>query len=321
MGRIHPLLLPRAVAVGDPASVLSPASTPNPARVERGMEALQSLGFLPRLAPHALTCGPLYFAGTPRQRLQDLHAAFADDSVRLLFATRGGYGSNHLLEGIDIDIITDHPKPFFGYSDLIALQLSLYHAVNLPIFHGPMISPDFAREDGVHLPSLLAALSGEPYIVGASEGLRLLRPGNSSGKSSNPIRGTLYGGCLSILCALLGTPWDPLANGCILFLEDVGAKPYQIHRMLWQLRQAEVLEGVQAIVFGEMLDCVSPGAPADLLEAAILSALEDFDGPIAIGLRSGHVSRANVTLTLGVEAELRLDESPTLHLLEPAVQR
>ena len=85
--------------------------------------------------------------------------------------------------------------------------------------------------------------------------------------------------------------------------------------MLWQLRQAGKLEGVRGIVFGEMLDCASPGAAPELLEEVILSVFDDFEGPIAIGLRSGHVSRQNVTLTFGVEAELRAGEEAELNLL------
>jgi len=311
------LLRPHAAAVGVKAAVLSPASTPDPVKVERGMESLRSLGFLPVEAPHMLTRGPLYFAGTTEQRLLDLHAAFADDTVRVVFATRGGYGANYLLEELDMDVLGDHPKPFFGYSDLTALQITLLDTLNLPSFHGPMVSPDFGREDGVHLSSLLAALSGEPYKVGKAEGLRLIKPG-SNGQA---VRGILYGGCLSILQAMLGTAFEPQTEGKLLFLEDVATKPFQIDRMLWQLKQSEKLDGVKGIIFGEMLDCVSPGARPDLLEEVILNALDDFDGPIAIGLRSGHVSRGNVTLTLGVEAEFLATTEPELRLLEPAVER
>ncbi len=311
------LLLPPGVSPSARAVIVSPASTPRPDRVESGIAALAALGHSATVAPHALTRGPLYFAGTPQQRLADLHAAFADPDAEMIFATRGGYGSNHLLDGLDLDLIAAHPRPFFAYSDLTAIHLALYHALGLPGFHGPMISPDFARENGVHLPSFRAALSGTPYAVGTDEGLRMLREGDSP----HPVRGMLYGGCLSILTALLGTPWEPAPpRGSILFLEDVSARPYQVHRMLWQLRHAELLDHVRAIVFGQMLDCVSPGAPTDLLHAAILSALEDFPGPIAIGLRSGHVSGPNVTLTLGVEAEFRPGANPVLHLLSPAVQ-
>ena len=264
-----------------------------------------------------LTRGPLYFAGTTEQRLLDLHAAFADETIRVLFATRGGYGSNYLLEELDMDILGDHPKPLLGYSDLTALQITLLDTLNLPAFHGPMVSPDFAREDGVHLPSLLAALAGEPYKVGKAEGLRLLKPG----ADVQPVRSVLYGGCLSILLALLGTAFEPQTEGKLLFLEDVGTKPYQIDRMLWQLKQSEKLDGVKGIIFGEMLDCAAPGARPDLLDEVILNALDDFEGPIAIGLRSGHVSRANVTLTFGVEAELTSTLDPELRILEPAVER
>lgn len=311
------LLKPRAAAVGVKAAIVSPASTPDAAKVDRGMEGLRTLGFLPVEAPHMLTRGPLYFAGTVEQRLLDLHAAFADDTIRAVFCTRGGYGSNYLLEGLDMDILGDHPKPLFGYSDLTAVQITLLDTLNLPSFHGPMVSPDFGREDGVHLPSLLAALAGEPYKLGKAEGLRLLRAGDDV----QPVRGTLYGGCLSILVAMLGTAYEPQTEGKLLFLEDVSAKPFQIDRMLWQLKQSEKLDGVKGIIFGEMLDCTSPGARPDMLDDVILSALEDFDGPIAIGLRSGHVSRANVTLTFGVEAEFNPTLDPELRLLEPAVAR
>lgn len=311
------LLKPRAAAVGVKAAIVSPASTPDAAKVDRGMEALRHLGFLPMQAPHMLTRGPLYFAGTAEQRLLDLHAAFADDTVRAVFSTRGGYGSNYLLEGLDMDVIAEHPKPLFGYSDLTAVQVTLLDTLNLPSFHGPMVSPDFGREDGVHLPSLLAALAGEPYKVGKAEGLRLLR----AGIDAQPARGVLYGGCLSILVAMLGTAFEPQTEGKLLFLEDVSTKPFQIDRMLWQLKQSEKLDGVKGIIFGEMLDCSSPGARPELLDEVILSALEDFEGPIVIGLRSGHVSRANVTLTMGVEAELNATLDPELRLLEPAVAR
>ena len=310
------LLKPRAVPPDAQVAVVSPASTPQPERVVLGLEALRALGFEPQTAERALARGPLYFAGTPEMRLRDLHQAFAGDEVRAIFSTRGGYGSNYLLDGLDLDLIAEAPKPFIGYSDLTAVHLWLLDQIHLPAFHGPMLSADFARPDGVHLPSLQAALGGKPYTVGAQEGLRPLRPG----RAGRPVRGTLYGGCLSILVSLLGTPFEPQTEGKLLFLEDVGVKPYQVDRMLWQLRQAGKLDGVRGIVFGEMLDCVSPGAPPELLDEAILSALDDFAGPVAMGLRSGHVSRQNVTLTLGVEVELMVQEEARLHLIEPAVK-
>ncbi len=305
------LIKPAAVPSDALVAVVSPASTPQPDRVERGLQALRDLGYAPQPASHILTRGPLYFAGTSEMRLRDLHHAFADDEVRAIFSTRGGYGSAYLLDSLDLDLIAESAKPFLGYSDLTALQLWLLDQIQLPAFHGPMLSADFARDNGVHLPSLQAALTGQTYSLGADEGLRTLHPGRA--------RGILYGGCLSVLVALLGTPYEPQTEGKLLFLEDVNAKPYQVDRMLWQLAQAGKLDGVKGIVFGEMLDCQSPGAPPELLDEVILRVLDDFQGPIAIGLRSGHVSGPNVTLTFGIEAEIHAASVATLNLLQPAV--
>jgi muramoyltetrapeptide carboxypeptidase len=306
-------LRPPAVFPGAGISVIAPASFALLDRVERGLRSLNALGFDARLGACALERGPLYFAGTDAERLADLHAAFADETTSAVMCLRGGYGSNYLLGDLDLNLIRKHPKPFFAYSDLTGVQLRLLDELGLPAFHSPMAAADFYLEDGVHLPSFQAALAGEPYSLGAAEGLRVLKPGIAEG--------VLYGGCLSILVSLLGTEWEPQTEDKLLFLEDNGAKPYQVDRMLWQLRHAGKLDGVRGIVFGEMLDCVLPGAAPELLEQAILSALNGFEGPIAIGLRSGHVSRQNVTLTFGVQAELAAASEPQLHLLQAAVNR
>jgi len=307
------LLKPSPVPGDAVVAVVSPASTPQAERVERGFEALRAIGYTPRASEHLLARGPHYFAGTAEMRLGDLHHAFADDEVRAIFCTRGGYGSNYLLEELDLDLMAESAKPLVGSSDLTALQLWLLDQIQMPSFYGPMLSADFSREDGVHLPSLRAALTGQLYSVGAAEGLRTLRSGEA--------KGTLYGGCLSVLVSTLGTPYEPQTEGKLLFLEDVNVKPYQVDRLLWQLREAGKLDGVRGFIFGEMLDCVSPGAAAGLLDEVILRVLENFKGPIAIGLRCGHVTRQNVTLTLGVDAELRAASHAELRLQEMAVKK
>jgi len=310
------LLKPHAVAAGAAISVIAPASFAQQTRIDAGLDSLRGHGFFPTFGEHTQERGPLFFAGTREQRLADLHSAFAASDSTMLMAIRGGYGSNYLLDGLDLELIRNHPKPFFAYSDMTGLQLHLFDQLGLPAFHGPMLAADFYLKDGVHMPSFKAALAGDPYSVGPDEGLRLLKAGPGS-----EVNGILYGGCLSILVAMLATKWEPATEGKLLFLEDTGAKPYQIDRMLWQLRHAGKLEGVRGIVFGEMLDCTSPGAPSDLIEKTILNALDGFNGPIAIGLRSGHVSRQNVTLTFGVEAELQTKTELRLSMLEPAVIR
>lgn len=293
-----------AIPEGAAISVVAPASFARQDRIEDGAKYLRELGFTPKFCANALERGPLFFAGTSQQRIADLHAAFADPETQMVMCLRGGYGSNYLLEGLNLDLIRKYPKPFFAYSDLTGTQLHLLDKLGLPAFHGPMLAADFYLENGVHLPSFQAALAGESYSVGEAEGLWPMKTGSA--------RGILYGGCLSILVSLLGTPWEPQTEGKLLFLEDVGAKPYQIDRMLWQLRAAGKLRGVPGIVFGEMLDCASPGADANLLEQVVRNAFTDFDGPIAFGLRSGHVSRHNVTLTFGAQAELRVGEDAEL---------
>ena len=311
------LLKPRAVAPDARLSVIAPASFAQPDRVRGGVEALRMLGYVPVLSQNSRERGPLFFAGTREQRQADLHTSFSDPDTTAVMAVRGGYGSNYLLEGLDRTLIQKHPKPFFAYSDLTGIQLYLLDHIGLPVFHGPMLAADFYLKDGIHFESFRAALAGEPYSVGVGEGLRVLK----AATTQRAVKGTLYGGCLSILVSLLGTPWEPETEGTLLFMEDVGAKPYQIDRMLWQLRVAGKFDGVRGIIFGEMLDCSSPGAAPDLLENTILNALDGFDGPVAIGLRSGHVSHQNVTLTFGTETELAFDDGPRLNLLEPAVTK
>jgi muramoyltetrapeptide carboxypeptidase len=310
------LTKPPAVAPGVSIAIVAPASAAQPERIERGLAALEALGFTPKLASNALLREPLYFAGTAAERLADLHAAFSDPATGAVMALRGGYGANYLLDGLNLPTIAAHPKPFLAYSDLTGIQLHLLDHLGLPAFHGPMLAADFCLPDGIHLDSFRAALGGEPYTVGSAEGLRALKHA-----TQKTVTGTLYGGCLSILVSLLGTPWEPATENKLLFVEDVGVKPYQIDRMLWQLRAAGKLAGACGIIFGEMLDCVSAGAAPDLLDRAILNALDGLDIPIAIGLRSGHVSRQNVTLTFGVAAELTLTDEPTLTILEPAVKK
>ncbi len=290
-------------------AVVAPASNADPEKVLRGVERLRALGHTVTLMPHALGQAWPYFAATPEQRLQDLHAAFTDPEIDVIICIRGGYGSNYLLEGLDLDLLHRNRKPFIGYSDHTAIETWMLDQSGVPVLHGPMVAADFSREDGVDLLSFAAALGGEAYRLGTESGLRALQPGNA--------RGVLYGGCLSLLTASLGTPFAAQTEGKLLFLEDLGEKPYQIDRMLRHLKLAGKLEGVTGIVFGEMLDCHSPGAPVDLLERVILTVLEWFPGPIAYGLRSGHVSRSNVTLPFGVEAELMVSLETAELRIEP----
>lgn len=308
----------RALRAGGRIAVVSPASAPKADAVERGVERLRALGYQPTLGEHALARGPLYYAGDVKSRVADLHAAFADPSVNAIVCTRGGWGSAELLPHLDAELIRAHAKPFVGYSDHTSLAIWLQNEAGFGMFYGPMVAADFARgravEESVDLVSWRHALQGDAaWSVGAMGGIRMLRPGDAEG--------VLFGGCISILAESLGTPYAlrPPAEGGVLFLEDVGTKPYQWDRLLVHLRYAGVLDAAKGIVFGDMTQCATDALESELLEQAILHSLRDFAGPIAIGLRCGHVSTPNVTLPLGAKVRLSAREV-RLEILESVVE-
>lgn len=312
-GAERTFLRPRALRAGATLGVISPASTPKRELVERGLAELEAAGYQIKLGKYAFGGGPLYYAGTVAERLEDLHAAFADETVDGIICTRGGWGSAELLAHLDADLIRSNPKAFLGYSDHSSLHTWFQNEVGLTTFYAPMVAADFAREGGVDRASWVNTFEGaSPWSLGVDDGLRVLQPGMAEGN--------LLGGCISILAAGLGTPYAPKFAGGVLFLEDIGTKPYQWDRMLLHLRYSGRLDGVRGIVFGDMAQCV-PEEEQDLLERAILHGLRGFPGPVAIGLRCGHVDGANRTLPLGVPARLDLSDAknPRLSFLEPAV--
>lgn len=277
---------------GSRVAVVSPASAARRELIDRGVEALRAFGYDPVVMPHARSRGPLYFAGTVAERLSDLHAAFADPEIGGVLCTRGGWGSAELLPGIDRALVRASPKVFVGYSDHTALHTWLWQECGLPTVHGPMVAADWSLEDGVDERTWRAVVEGSAtWGIGPADGTRCLQAGEA--------QGALLGGCLAILEAGLGTPWAFRPDEpCILFVEDIGVKPYQWDRMLQHLRWAGVMTNVRGILFGDMSACVSP-EEKPLLEAACLHALGDFKGPIAMGVRSGHVTGGNRSLPLG----------------------
>jgi muramoyltetrapeptide carboxypeptidase len=304
---------PRALRPGAMLGVISPASTPKRELVERGLAELEAAGYRTRLGKYAFGGGPLYYAGTLAERLEDLHAAFTDDSVDGIICTRGGWGSAELLPYLDAELVRSNPKAFIGYSDHSSLHSWFQNEASLTTFYAPMVAADFARDGGVDPASWRNTFEGaSEWSLGAKDGLRILQPGIGEGR--------LLGGCISILAAGLGTPYAPRLAGSVLFLEDIGTQPYQWDRMLLHLRYAGCLDDVRGIVFGDMAQCVGP-EEQDMLERAILHGLRGFQGPVAIGLRCGHVDGANRTLPLGVSVQLDLGDTrnPQLRFLEAAV--
>jgi muramoyltetrapeptide carboxypeptidase len=310
---------PPALRPGDKVGVVAPASNVKREMLDAGCAGLRLAGYEPFYFESILE-RDLYFAGSVERRARELESMFERDDIRAIVCARGGYGSNYLLSVLDFKKIAAHPKIFIGYSDLTSLLTTFAGAANFVVFHGPMVAKDFALADsGVDVASWQNALTGETqWEIGEGSGAKPLVAGTAEG--------TLYAGCLSILVAALGTPYDIQTAGTILFIEDVAAKPFQIDRMLMQLKLAGKLRDVRGIIFGEMLDCRQSLNQDYTLEEVVLRVVGDLGIPVAFGLRSGHVSHGNITLPIGVKARLevgsrvsnKVSNEVSLKILEPA---
>jgi muramoyltetrapeptide carboxypeptidase len=308
----YQLVKPPALGPGNTVGIVAPASNIKRSDLETGCAALRRAGYNPFYFDSILE-HDLYFAGSVNRRVNELHEMFSNDEVRAIVCARGGYGTNYLLQALDLKIIEAHPKIFLGYSDITSL-LTFFTAAGLIAFHGPMAAKDWAHEDGVNLPSWNAALSSTaPWDVPINAETQALAEGDA--------QGILNGGCLSILVASLGTPSEIQTPGTILFLEDVAAKPFQIDRMLMQLKLAGKLDDVCGIIFGEMPGCVQSAHQGYTLQEVVTRIVGDLGLPVAFGLRSGHVTAGNITLPFGVQARLIVNSGKTsLRILESAVQ-
>lgn len=306
------LVKPPALRSGDTVGIVAPASNINQADLEAGCAALRRAGYRPFYLDSILD-RDVYFAGSVERRVREVEAMFDRDDVRAIVCARGGYGANYLLNLLDLETIEAHPKIFVGYSDVTSLLTHFTDVAGLVTFHGPMAAKDWAHEGGVDLVSWQSALSqSSPWDVP-------LNP-EATGLVDGKAQGILYGGCLSILVASLGTPYEIETAGTILFLEDVAAKPFQIDRMLMQLKLAGHLEAVQGIVFGEMLDCTQSPQQDYTLQEVIQRIVGDLGIPLAFGVKSGHVTSGNITLPFGVQASLSVkNRQVTLRILESAV--
>jgi muramoyltetrapeptide carboxypeptidase len=318
------LLKPAPLRRGDTVAIVAPASNIQRETLERGAAALRdAFGYKVVFSP-SIFDRDLYFAGTAERRVSELHAAFESEDIRAIVCARGGYGCNYLLPHLDLDVIRRNPKILIGYSDVTALLTYLHDATGLITFHGPMAATGFATEPGaqwagsprgVHPAAWECAVGGWFGYDSAEEDVSTLVAGEAEGK--------LYGGCLSILAASLGTAYEIHTDDTILFLEDVNTKPYQVDRMLMQLALAGKFESVRGFVFGEMLDCAQPGGQDYSLQDVIARVLrERCPGvPAVFGFRSGHVSRHNITLPIGVRARLQAGPGDVrLTIVESAVE-
>lgn len=304
-------LRPRRLGAGARVALVAPASPFRREDFDAGVQELSALGFEAVYDDRVFACDG-FVAGGATLRARALADAWEDPSIDGILAVRGGYGSAQLLPLLDGALARRHPKVFIGYSDITCL-LSWHLANGLVCFHGPMLEGRLAQgEAGYDRASLLAAIT-------RPEPLGRLAPPRMASLCEGNAEGVLVGGTLTQLTASLGTPWafDPPA-GCLLFLEDVGERPYRLDRLLLQLEQAGILGRAAGLVLGEFPRCEEPegGVTAREVLRARLGACRV---PIVVGFPSGHTSGPAWTLPFGVRARLSAGETPAVIIEEAAV--
>jgi muramoyltetrapeptide carboxypeptidase len=300
---------PLALKSGDTVGVVSAAAAVEQQALERGLELISSIGFRARVSRRVLDRDDI-LAGSDRQRAEELQAFFADPDIRAIFVARGGYGSGRILPLLDFEAIALTPKPFIGFSDLTFLLNPIVERARMVAFHGPMLAIDHPIEERnrrsfEHLRKLLV---GE--IDGFEmEAQHVIHPGSGAGE--------LMGGCLSIVTAMLATPYVPNFDGKILFLEEVGERAYRIDRMLVQLRQSGVLSRCAGIVFGAIRPFGAEENEARMILRFVAEQTAGLEIPVLFGIDAGHFTN-NLTLPFGVRA--RIDSaSRRLTIMESGV--
>lgn len=292
-------------------ALVAPASSFAPEELDAGVAELARLG-LEAVYDESLFARERFVAGSAETRANAIHKAWGDPSIAGLVAMRGGYGSAQVLPLLDPSLMRSARKALIGYSDITAL-LTFYLQNGLTAIHGPMIDRRMSKgADGYDENSFRrVVMSAEPAGEMRPDQLETLHPGDATGM--------LIGGTLTQVVALLGTPWAyRVPEGAVLFLEDIGERPYRIHRMLTQCAQAGMLKHARAIVFGEFVACGEPGG-----DPAIRDVLREFtdglSGPVLFGFPSGHTVGATWTLPLGVRTRVCGGQSAALVFEESAV--
>lgn len=297
------VIRPPALRRGDVVRVVAPAGPFDPEPFERGLEVLRDrLGLEPRMRQD-LGARAGYLAGDDGRRLAEWLEAAADPEARAVWCARGGYGAMRLLPRLEAARLLHPPKVVVGFSDITALHAALNRA-GLVTVHGPVVTQLGALSPAAldHLEALLTAPAvpaparGDPPPGSGVAAAAVVRPGRATGP--------LLGGNLSLLAHLCGTPWQPRLAGAILFLEDVGERPYRLDRAFTQLRLAGALDGVAGVCLGAFTDCDEPGISGAETARRLVA---DLGVPAVEGLPAGHQPE-NLALPLGSVVTLRAPE-------------
>ncbi|MBI4546598.1 MAG: LD-carboxypeptidase [Ignavibacteriae bacterium] len=306
---------PKALRRGDVIGICAPGSPPSSAeKIDRGIAYLERLGYHVELGRN-LYRKRGYLAGSDTQRTEDLHELFANRNVKAMFTVRGGYGSHRILNLLNYNLIKRNPKIFVGYSDVTALQLTLFRKTGLVSFSGPMVAVEMAAglrgEAEEHFWRILTSTKPLPPLKGKTNE-RLSR------RKPKSVTGRLIGGNLSIVAALLGTRYFPTINNLILLLEEIDERPYRIDRMLQQIQLSDLFQRLSGIVLGKFKDCVPErGKPSLTLQQVFRDSFKDFNCPILSDIRYGHINNS-LTIPLGVRVRINA-QTRKLEFLEAGV--
>jgi muramoyltetrapeptide carboxypeptidase len=294
-----PPLLPRVPAKHATIGIFAPSGRVDPARLSEGVGHLEAAGHRVVISDEALREWR-YFAGTDADRLAGFNRLLEDPAIDIMLAARGGYGLSRLLPAIDWQRVRASGKVFVGFSDFTAFNCAALARARLATLHGPMLAIDFGdgEPDEFMVRHFDATLFGphDAETVSASHGHE---PGIA--------RGTLWGGNLSLLAHLVGTPYLPAIDGGILYVEEIAEEPYAVERLFMQLHHAGILQRQKALLLGDFGDCVpkNPSRYPYSMDEVVESLRGILACPVLTGLPFGHVAR-KLTLPFGVEGEISI---------------
>jgi muramoyltetrapeptide carboxypeptidase len=303
---------PKALPEGSQIGVFATASPAEGSAVLAGLAELQRLGFEADLPVQREPQG--YFAGTHEERLKDFCSTLHDKKIDGLIATRGGYGSNYLIED-RLASRLQGPKCVIGFSDLTSIQMLIWQTRHWIGFYGPMVAAGFNH--GAGKPGGYDEASFLQAVRNTRRGWKISLQGESL--VPGEAKGRLVGGCLTLLQTALGTGWQLDARGSILVLEDCGMKPYQVDRALMHMKYAGQFEEVAGFVLGDFPECDPSQKGSPTVREVCERILAPLKVPVVWGAPVGHTKRALLTLPLGIRARLLGKGEGTLEFLEPAV--
>lgn len=315
------LFYPRPLQPGDTVALTAPSSPVPAPNLEAAVKSVELLGLHPLVMPSCREHHG-YMAGTDAQRAADLNEAFSRTDIAGIFCLRGGFGAMRLLPLLDFDMIRQNPKPLIGYSDITALHTAVNKQCGFITFHGPMPNTDYTRLDDFTLDALKAQLFHPEHVHELKnpqgEELQILNADNPKSISAGApaVTGRLTGGNLSLVAGTLGSPWEIDTRDAILFLEDVGERPYRLDRNFTALALAGKFKECSGIILGTFTDCDEPphDDPADsgiiadhtlTLQEIISEVVLPYKKPTLLNYRAGHMYPQS-TLPMGAEISIDL---------------